>query len=849
MGAAPSARARSGNDSAANEGQPQFVDYYELLSVQTTATSDEIKRSYRKLALKHHPDKNPERVEEATKYFHKLQEAFDILSDEQERAWYDNNRTRYLNGEFDDVELDEEAFESFRGGQEAAKPAGKSAPGLTPRHLMRFFDASLAEDLSDSDSSFFGTYRRLFERLAEEERAAGVYPGEEDAFGAEPPPREAYPSFGYSHTPFVADKYDSTLHQTPARDFYQVFMNFQTRKSMGWLDQYRLAEAPDRRVKRLMEKENKRAREAGRREYNDTIRALAAFIRKRDPRYKEFQEAQERAKSGPQAEARKRAYIERIEKERQLKASGYQPQSWQIPDEAEEIFSDYESSGSEDDQEDDDDDGEGEGLNSEGDGEDDFDCFVCDKTFRSEAALTNHEQSAKHKKLLKKLQRKMQKEDAEFGLGHDSEDELAEAIEESLAVTQNSDDQEELPKGANQKKKTKKNGHVTGISTPDSMAPVGKSKKAKKKAKQRMKAALADDEENVDEETDLPSTAAISGVSTPLSTPNGDSSVVPPTAFSAKDWEPSYQILSERPEGSFDVFGFGSLIWKPPPHVIGSQPGYIKGFTRRFAQHSVDHRGTPERPGRVVTLISASDWYSFKDADESPEGDIVWGVTYTIDPTHAKEVREYLDYREKNGYTPQSVDVYGKDETRGEYLINKNTLVYVGLPDNPAFIGPSPLQGLSERIFTCQGPSGKNDEYLLNLAMVTRKLSPQSVDSHLFELEERVLQLQKEAASGQGRGAELAPLLGIPDSQNAEATNTSNGGKKSRRAKKDKQNANATEKCNVCGQGFDSRSKLFTHVREQGHALAKGFSPADLVDDDMPSSGGGKRGKGKKGKR
>lgn len=832
--------------------------------VETTATSDEIKRSYRKLALKHHPDKNPDRIEEATKYFHKLQEAFDILSDEQERAWYDTNRERYLNGEFDDAGLDEETFDSFRQGKEAAKPAGKSSPGLTPRHLMRFFDASLAEDVSDSDSSFFGTYRRLFERIAEEERAAAVYPGEEVSMGTVPPPREAYPSFGYSHTPFVAAKYESNVHQTPARDFYTVFMNFQTRKSMGWLDQYRLSEAPDRRVKRLMEKENRRAREAGRRDYNDTIRALAAFIRKRDPRYKAFQEAQERANSGPEAEARKRAYIERIEKERQMQASGYQPQSWQIPDEAEEIFSDYESE--EDDASDNHDvqveNGEANGNDDVDEDEDvdtdGFDCFVCDKTFRSEASLQNHEQSAKHKKALKKLQRKMQKENADFGLDADDvgdeenaavggDLDLAEAVQRSMGVSGGGGDQEaadsnneEEYESKAKKKAKKKNSQAAAAksfdaepSQPSTPPVVGKSKKAKKKAKQRMRAAQEEEDDDDDDGQDGPSTAAASGVATPAKgkSTNGapDSAVTgmaspAAPAFSAKDWEPSYTILSERPAGSFDVFGFGSLIWKPPPHVIGSQPGFIKGFTRRFAQHSIDHRGTPARPGRVVTLISASDWHSFKDADESPEGDIVWGITYTIDPAHASEVREYLDFREKNGYTPQSVDVYGIDEaTKEELVINRDTLVYVGLPDNPAFIGPSPLSQLAERIFTCQGPSGKNDEYLLNLAMVTRKLSPDSVDTHLFELERRVLQLQNQAREEKGRGFELSKTLGQPDDQVDQEPSNGNA-KKSRRAKKDKKGggSNAAERCNVCGQGFDSRSKLFTHVRDQGHALAKG---------------------------
>lgn len=63
-------------------------DYYEVLSVERNASGDEIKRAYRKLAVKFHPDKNPDDPH-AEEQFKELGEAYDVLIDEQKRAAYD----------------------------------------------------------------------------------------------------------------------------------------------------------------------------------------------------------------------------------------------------------------------------------------------------------------------------------------------------------------------------------------------------------------------------------------------------------------------------------------------------------------------------------------------------------------------------------------------------------------------------------------------------------------------------------------------------------------------------------------------------------------------------------------
>ena len=64
--------------------------YYEILGIKKTATQAEIKQSFRRLALRYHPDKN-KNSEESKKKFMQIVEAYEVLSDEISRKTYDNN--------------------------------------------------------------------------------------------------------------------------------------------------------------------------------------------------------------------------------------------------------------------------------------------------------------------------------------------------------------------------------------------------------------------------------------------------------------------------------------------------------------------------------------------------------------------------------------------------------------------------------------------------------------------------------------------------------------------------------------------------------------------------------------
>ncbi|KAJ9590434.1 hypothetical protein L9F63_016521, partial [Diploptera punctata] len=66
-----------------------MVDYYGILEVSRNASNPEIKKAYRRLALKWHPDKNPDNLDEANKKFKEISEAYEVLSDDSKRRVYD----------------------------------------------------------------------------------------------------------------------------------------------------------------------------------------------------------------------------------------------------------------------------------------------------------------------------------------------------------------------------------------------------------------------------------------------------------------------------------------------------------------------------------------------------------------------------------------------------------------------------------------------------------------------------------------------------------------------------------------------------------------------------------------
>lgn len=166
------------------------------------------------------------------------------------------------------------------------------------------------------------------------------------------------------------------------------------------------------------------------------------------------------------------------------------------------------------------------------------------------------------------------------------------------------------------------------------------------------------------------------------------------------------------------IFGYGSLIWRPDFEYLEKRPAVLAGWSRRFWQGSHDHRGTPEAPGRVVTLIP--------DAESACEG-----MAFRLADSARERVLQLLDYREKNGYER----LYSKlvlDDGR-----SVDGLTYIADEENPAFLGPAPLAEIAKQIATSVGPSGQNSDYLLELAKAFRELSIE--DEHIYSLERLLL--------------------------------------------------------------------------------------------------------------
>lgn len=242
------------------------TDYYVLLGIEETASFSEVKKAYRKKALLLHPDKNPDDIENTTKLFNEVRVAYETLIDPQERSWYDSHKFQILMEDGDSntgFDGNDDSFDTYYAG-------------TSYEDIERYMNTNLYQHFDDSINGFYSVVSVLLDKIASEEVTAGKQqklPGflnykDDTSFATVCDPKELlYPRIGNSKT-----AYDST------RMFYKVWSNFQSVKTFSWCDEYRYSTAPDRRTRRIMEKENRKLRELAKKKYNETVRKFISFI-------------------------------------------------------------------------------------------------------------------------------------------------------------------------------------------------------------------------------------------------------------------------------------------------------------------------------------------------------------------------------------------------------------------------------------------------------------------------------------------------------------------------------------------------------------------------------------------
>lgn len=152
------------------------------------------------------------------------------------------------------------------------------------------------------------------------------------------------------------------------------------------------------------------------------------------------------------------------------------------------------------------------------------------------------------------------------------------------------------------------------------------------------------------------------------------------------------------------LYGYGSLVWRPAFRYAQRRAARVDGWARRFWQSSMDHRGTPEAPGRVVTLVRNPD-------------SAVWGMCHAIAEETWPEVQAALDLREAGGYLRVDVAAHlAAGDRAGPVVETVIASMYLGPEDGAQFVGPEPLEATAAIVRGAHGPSGDNVTYVRELA-------------------------------------------------------------------------------------------------------------------------------------
>ena len=160
------------------------------------------------------------------------------------------------------------------------------------------------------------------------------------------------------------------------------------------------------------------------------------------------------------------------------------------------------------------------------------------------------------------------------------------------------------------------------------------------------------------------------------------------------------------------IFAYGSLIFRPSFDFLEKRRAFVKGWSRRFWQGSPDHRGVPQAPGRVVTLVP--------DAEAA-----CGGCAYRLDARGAEAILAALDVREQAGFERRALPLHASID-EAPFV---EAITWVAGARNAHFLGPLPEREIADYVRDRRGPSGSNADYVVRLHEALRALDV--VDAHV----------------------------------------------------------------------------------------------------------------------